>query len=183
MWSGVVIVEFGLWFQDPDSSLAEAEVCDLDSMEWRRISTRGQIPILGKGTVCGMYGCHVFVFSGLDDEDYRNDLYRLDLERLVWRKMPVHGVPPCPRSYGGMVVHGDCLIVFGGIGKPLKASGLPSSDLGGEVIKDTKFGGEFESEWNNYIHEYSTISGIDTPFIVGLERLFVFYFLFFWLKL
>jgi len=81
---------------------------------------------------------------------------------LIWKKMPVRGVPPCPRSYGGMVVHGECLIVFGGIGKPLKASGLPASDLGGVVIKDTRFGGEFESEWNNYIHEYSIISGMYT---------------------
>ena len=145
---------------DPDSSLAEAQVCDLQSMEWRKVNTSGrQIPILGKGSASGVLGHHFFIFSGLDDEDYRNDLYRLDLETLVWEKMPVHGIPPCPRSYGGMVVYGECLIVIGGIGKPLRASGLPPSELGGEAIKDEKFGGEFESEWNNYIHEYSTITG------------------------
>lgn len=129
-------------------------------MEWRQAHTHGtEIPILGKGSSSAVHGKHLYIFGGLDDEDYRNDLYQLDLDDLTWTKMPSKGVPPCPRSYGGMVVHGECLVAIGGIGKPLKTSGLLPSNHGGEVVKDEKFGGEFESEWNNYIHEYSTVTG------------------------
>ncbi len=144
---------------DTEGSEAEAEAFDLTLMEWRRVITRGEYPILGKGSSSGTVGKHFYILGGLDDEDYRNDLYRLDLDKLIWDKLPVRGVPPCPRSYGGMVVHKECLIAIGGIGKPLKAALLPDSEHGGEVIMDEKFGGEFKSEWNNFIHEYSTLTG------------------------
>lgn len=139
---------------------AVIEIFNLETMEWRQVHTHGpKIPILGKGSASALHGKHLYVFGGLDDEDYRNDLYQLDLDDFTWKEMPMNGNPPCPRSYGGMVVHGECLIIFGGIGKPIKSSGLTPSECGAQVIRDEKFGGEFESEWNNYIHEYNTVTG------------------------
>lgn len=129
-------------------------------MEWRQVSTHGpKIPILGKGSTSILHEKYLYTFGGLDDEDYCNDLYRLNLDDFTWMEMPRKGTPPCPRSYGGMVFHRDSLIVIGGIGKPMKMSGLPLSEHGGQLIKDETFGGEFKSEWNNYMHEYNTVTG------------------------
>lgn len=75
---------------------------------------------------------------------------------------------PSPRAYGGMVVHGECVIVFGGIG----TSSLHASEKGAKTIKDDKFGGEIINEWNNSIHEYNTVTGI----VQIIRKIFFWYF-------
>ena len=124
-------------------------------MEWRKQETDGNCPVFGKGACSAIVGDHLYIFGGLDDEDYRNDLHRLHLEDFKWQKLSKIGAPP-ERSYGGMVSHGECLIVFGGLGKKPHAPSV----RGAVTIRDDKFGGEFISEWNNFMHEYNTITGV-----------------------
>lgn len=141
---------------DPDSKDRSLEVCDLETMEWRRQQTYGSsFPIFGKGAFSAVSKDHIYVFGGLDDVDYRNQLFQLNLEDFSWKELTKVG-SPSPRAYGGMVVHGECVIVFGGIG----TSSLHASEKGAKTIKDDKFGGDIINEWNNSIHEYNTVTGI-----------------------
>lgn len=131
------------------------EVCDLATMEWHQQQTFGSsYPVFGKGSFSAVVGNHLYVFGGLDDEDYRNDIYRLHLGEFTWKQLSKVDAPSA-RSYGGMVSHGECVVVFGGLGKER----LHPSFKGAEVMRDEKFGGEFTSEWNNSIHEYNTVTG------------------------
>lgn len=144
-------------YLDTDSDDRSVEVFDLSTMEWDRIQTfGGSFPVFGKGGFSAVVGDYLYIFGGLDDEDYRNDLYGLNLEDFTWKQLSKVNAPSA-RSYGGMVAHGECLIVFGGIGKfPFEPSGR-----GAKVIKDDKFDGQFTSGWNNSIHEYNTVTGIN----------------------
>lgn len=101
----------------------------------------------------------LYVFGGLDDEDYLNQLFRLDLEDFSWRQLSTVNAPSA-RSYGGMVAHGESLVVFGGLGKNfIEEKEKCISPEGAVAIKYDKFGGDFESYWNNSMHEYSTVTG------------------------
>ena len=144
---------------DPDIEDAFLEVCDLESMEWQQQKTHGSdIPILGKGTLSAVSGQHLYIFGGLDDEDYRDTLYRLDLESLTWTRLSKKNGPSA-RSYGGMVAHRQSLVIFGGIGK-LPPNDSKITEKGAEFIKDDKFGGEFISAWNNTMYEYNIVTGM-----------------------
>ncbi len=124
-------------------------------MEWREQDTHGPtIPVQGKGTFSTINGKYLYVFGGLDDEDYRSDLFRLDLENFKWNKLPNIN-SPSSRAYGGMVAHGTSLVLFGGIGKPF----FEKSREGADVITDDQFG-DLNIVWNNSLHEYSTITGV-----------------------
>ena len=124
-------------------------------MEWRERQTSGPCPVFGKGACSALCGDHLYIFGGLDDEDYRKDLHRLNLVDLKWKQLSRSDCPS-ERSYAGMVAHGECLYVFGGIGKPF----LEESRMGAQTIRDDKFGGNFVSVWNNSMHEYNTVTGI-----------------------
>lgn len=140
---------------DTDSENRSVEVCDLATMEWHQEQTFGSgFPVFGKGGFSAVVGRSLYIFGGLDDEDYRNELYGLNLEDFTWKQLSKLDAPSA-RSYGGMVAHGECVIVFGGLGKER----LEPSFKGAEVIKDEKFVGEFTSEWNNSLHEYNTVTG------------------------
>lgn len=137
------------------------EVCDLARMEWSKQQTHGSsCPVFGKGGFSAVVGDHLYIFGGLDDEDYRNKLYGLDLDTFTWNELSKFNGPSA-RSYGGMVAHGECLIVFGGIGK--ERLDPPPEGLGVCVVKDDKFVGEFTSEWSNSIYEYNTFTGKARP--------------------
>ncbi len=140
---------------DIDSKERFVEVCDLETMDWRQQQTYGpSCPVFGKGASSAVIGDHLYIFGGLDDEDYRNELFRLHLEDFTWQQLSKKD-SPSERSYGGMVTHGECLLVFGGLGKKPHAPSLK----GAQTIRDDKFGGEFISEWNNSMHEYNTVTG------------------------
>ena len=148
-------VYFSFACADTDKKDRSVEVCDLSTMEWHRQQTTGaNHPVFGKGAFSGVVGNHLYVFGGLDDEDYRNDLHRLSFEDFAWKPLSTLNGPSA-KSYGGMVAHGECVIVLGGLGKKQ----LQPSFKGAEVIKDKKFDGDFSSEWNNSIHEYNTVTG------------------------
>lgn len=141
---------------DTDSEERDVEIYNLDTMRWEKTEpTSGDsYPVFGKGACSALIGDHLYVFGGLDDEDYRKDLHRLDLVDFTWKGLSKRDCPS-ERSYGGMVAHGECLFVFGGIGKPP----LEPSRMGAETIRDDRFGGNFVSEWNNSMHEYNTVTG------------------------
>ena len=137
------------------------EICNLDTMQWRKEQTTGaqgysdnSYPVFGKGASSAVINDHLYIFGGLDDEDYRNDAYRLNMADLTWKKLSDSN-GPSERSYGGMVAHRECLVTFGGIGKPP----WEASKMGAKTIKDDKFGGNFVSVWSNDMHEYDTVTG------------------------
>lgn len=126
-------------------------------MQWHLQQTHGsRFPVFGKGALSAVVGDHLYIFGGLDDEDYRNGLFRLNLKDYKWESLSSIGSPSA-RAYGGMVAHGECLVLFGGIGKPP----LYPSRLGAEYMKDNQFDEAVDATvWNNSLHEYNTTSGI-----------------------
>lgn len=103
---------------DTDSEDRSLEVCDLETMQWHSQQTHGsRFPVFGKGAFSAVVGDHLYIFGGLDDEDYRDELFRLNLKDYKWEELPSIDSPSA-RAYGGMVAHGECVVVFGGIGKP-----------------------------------------------------------------
>lgn len=147
-----------LCIPDTDSDDRSVEVYDLEVMEWRQQQTYGSgFPVFGKGASSAVIGDYLYIFGGLDDEDYRNELCRLHLKDFRWQKLSRIGCFPSERSYGGMVAHGECLLVFGGLGKKPHEPSLK----GAQTIKDDKLvGGEFCAEWTNSTHEYNTVTGM-----------------------
>lgn len=140
---------------DTDSHDRSVEVFDLATMEWEQQQTFGaSFPVFGKGGFSAAVRDHLYIFGGLDDDDYRNDLYGLNLEDFTWKQLSNVDAPSA-RSYGGMVAHGECVIVLGGIGK----RAFQPSSRGAEELRDDKFDGPFTSGWNNSIHEYNTVTG------------------------
>lgn len=57
-----------------------------------------------------------YVFGGRDDKGFQNDLYELDVDKAVWKKIEVSGKQPTPR-YGTPLMldsEGGNLYLFGG---------------------------------------------------------------------
>lgn len=91
------------------------EVFDLETFEWSRQATRGDIPYVGYAFSFALTGDCLFLFGGFTDVEYFDDLYRLNLNKFTWEKLPKKK-GPSPLTFSGMLVHGDSVLVVGGSG-------------------------------------------------------------------
>ena len=92
------------------------EVLDLESLEWSRQATRGDIPYVGYSFSFALAGDFLFLFGGFTDIDYFDDLYRLDLKLFTWERMPKKGLAPSALTFSGMLAYKEDVLVFGGSG-------------------------------------------------------------------
>lgn len=162
------------------------EVFDLESREWSRQATHGDIPYVGYSFSFALAGDFLFLFGGFTDVDYFDDLYRLDLIKFTWEKISTKGLRPSALTFSGMLYYNtldgnkrkENVLVFGGSGpKPLTDSQhgylclcvvlyvsevfSPSccSCAGGLFESDQSFNSVFQTGWNNRIHKFDTKSG------------------------
>ena len=78
---------------------------------------------MGQGSFFAVIEKNLYVFGGMNDEDYFDGIYMLDLEAFHWQQLPDLISKPSPKSFGGMVAHFDYLVMVGGVGKtPFKPS-------------------------------------------------------------
>ena len=139
------------------------EEYDITEKCWRRHKTTGKdddetnIPAFGFGSVMLSMGGLVYLYGGWNDQEFSNDMFRLDPGNMVWEKLhsSAEGHPPAKKCHGGMVQHEGKLIVFGGIGEE-------GTEGGAEYIKchDTKI--SYDYYWNNELHSFDPKSGNKT---------------------
>ena len=148
------------------------EVLDLITYEWRRQTTFGDIPEMGKSSYHTVIYNTLYMFGGCTTV-YCNSLYKLDLITFTWSKLNTLHSPPS-MCEGGMVHYGRTLIIFGGKGKPLMTNlqRNPTSNdstpngatittrFGATFNPNFSFGYTFDDGWNNVMYEYDIISGI-----------------------
>lgn len=92
-------------------------VYDVSSQSWAESSTlqvSGQIPMpRGKHTASLVDGS-LWIFGGSSEENYRNDVYQLDVHTLRWTRPVITGNAPSERQGHSAVVVGQKIFVFGG---------------------------------------------------------------------
>ena len=110
---------------DPDTTETALEIFDLSAHEWKKQETTGKVPRMGQGSFFAVIRDTLYIYGGVNDENYFEDLYQLDLEMFVWTQLPNTG-GPSPKAFGGMVAYDESLIMLGGVGSII----LKSCDKG-----------------------------------------------------
>ena len=130
---------------------------------WHRHKTTGKdgkeenIPAFGSGSVMISMEGSVYLFGGWNDQQFSNDVFRLDPAKMEWEKLECKGgFPPVNKCHCGMVQHEGKLIIFGGIGR---SQMQPGRGGGAQYIRchDTKI--TYEYYWNNELHSFDPDSG------------------------
>ena len=138
------------------------EEYDVTENCWRRHKTTGRngdeanIPAFGSGSVMLSMGGLVYLFGGWNDQQFSNDVFRLDPTSMVWEKLKSRdGRQPVSKCHCGMVQHEGRLVIFGGIG----AAGQPGRGGGAQYITchDTKV--TYDYCWNNELHSFDPNTG------------------------
>ena len=138
---------------NPDDETDTAiEVYDMIQGQWYKYDTKGVVPQLGSGSTICVVGNKLYVFGGSNDDDFSSDVFILDTTTFVWEFVKTITGGPVPKSRAGMVVYGEKLIVFGGVGKPFSSY---RSD-GASYIANRGFSFEFGYGWNNELHEFDS---------------------------
>ena len=102
-------------YTDADLEEAELEIFDLETNQWGRQVTTGEVPHVGQGFSFALSVDSLFLHGGVTIESYFNDLYQLNLRSFVWsRASSANG--PSPIINAGMVACDDSIFVFGGSG-------------------------------------------------------------------
>jgi len=130
---------------------------------WRRHKTSGKggdednIPAFGSGSVMISMGRLVYLYGGWNDQEFSNDVFRLDPVSMEWEKLTKRdgSHPPVNKCHCGMVQHEGKLIIFGGIGGEAQRG----RGAGAQYIKchDTKV--TYDYYWNNELHSFDPNSG------------------------
>ena len=72
---------------------------------------------MGQGSFFAVIEKNLYIFGGMNDEDYFDGIFMLDLDTFHWQQLPDPISKPSPKSFGGMVAHFDYLVMVGGVGK------------------------------------------------------------------
>ena len=99
------------------SHLKNVYILDTLKEEWKSTSITGDHPPGYRNCFSAQSGNILYVYGG-DDEQGKNtgSLFSLNLDVLSWRELSpdVHN-GPSKKIFGGMVAHGDKIILFGGL--------------------------------------------------------------------
>eukprot|EP01027_Heterolobosea_sp_BB2_P017377 GEZU01024624.1.p1 GENE.GEZU01024624.1~~GEZU01024624.1.p1 ORF type:complete len:1584 (-),score=534.11 GEZU01024624.1:56-4807(-) len=87
----------------------------LESYAWTKLETTGDIPAGRERHTAVVNSGRMFVFGGWCKGGATNDVYELDLAKLVWRKLHMRGPDiPCRRYGHSAIFHRGKMFVFGG---------------------------------------------------------------------
>jgi N-acetylneuraminic acid mutarotase len=104
------------------NSLDDVWQFDLDEVRWIPIETKGRGPGPRHSHAACKYGQSMYIHGGTDDfENWNGDLFQLDLENFVWKRIVIDGIPPSPRLGHSMIITDEyhpenkpVVIIFGG---------------------------------------------------------------------
>jgi len=130
------------------------EVYSITVHRWRRYKTSGKdddesnVPAFGFGSVMTGIDGMVYLFGGWNDQEFSNDVFRLDPAKMEWEKLqPTGGNPPACKCHGGMAIHQGKLVIFGGIGVKKQGGGAQYI-----TCHDTSV--HYDYCWNNELHSF-----------------------------
>ncbi|EDO42909.1 predicted protein [Nematostella vectensis] len=91
-------------------------IFNTEECSWHNASPSGDVPIGRRSHSAICYDNCLYVFGGYNgrQREHYNDIYRLDTKSLVWGKVDVPGVPPCPRRRHCWCLLGSTSVIFGG---------------------------------------------------------------------
>lgn len=97
------------------SSSNDFYTCNLDTLKWRYVKCRGDIPQKKYGHAMARLGKDVYVCGGTTGFVYNMDIHRLDIYTGVWEKLQVQSKYTPSSRYRHEIVSDDFrLYVFGG---------------------------------------------------------------------
>ncbi|XP_030532409.1 rab9 effector protein with kelch motifs-like [Rhodamnia argentea] len=100
--------------------LSDLHILDTSSHTWISPLISGEGPEAREGHSAALVGKRLFIFGGYgkspddDDEVYYNDLFILNTETFVWKKVMTTGIPPSPRESHSCSTWKNKMIVIGG---------------------------------------------------------------------
>jgi len=90
------------------------EEYDITEHRWHRHKTSGKgsdeenIPVFGSASLMTSMGGMVYLFGGWNNQEFSNDVFRLDPTKMEWEKLQTTGGnPPACKCFGGMVFWRD----------------------------------------------------------------------------
>ena len=116
-----------------------------------------RVPVFGFGSVMTGIEGMVYLFGGWNDQEFSNDVFRLDPVKMKWERLQSTGLggnPPACKCHGGMVAHhsSNKLVIFGGIGAAKQGGGAQYI-----TCHDTSV--RYEYCWNNELHSFDPKTG------------------------
>ena len=133
------------------------DVLDIPTRTWTRQPTKGfkegDIPAVGLGSTLtyhpgtrSMYLC-----AGWNDGNFDSEVYKVSIDNWMWKKLKqATSVKPSPRYLTAVVLHGDRLCMFGGVGPEI----VHDQDLGAQYFTYIAHGKTYTFGWNNEYYEF-----------------------------
>ena len=155
------------------------DVLDMNTLTWSRQRTGGDAPSLGLGSVLCIHpeSRSFYLCTGWNDCNFDSDVYRVSAEDdWNWEVVqPATDVKPSPRYITGICLHGNRLIMFGGVGPGIRLE----QDPGSRYIPYTESGRDMGFGWNNHYYEFDINSSefcataIATGIICGMHAVVI----------
>ena len=133
------------------------DVLDIPTRTWTRQPTKGfkegDIPAVGLGSTLtyhpgtrSMYLC-----AGWNDGNFDSEVYKVAIDEWIWKKLKqATPVKPSPRYLTAVVLHGDRLCMFGGVGPEI----VHDQDPGAQYFTYIAHGKTYTFGWNNEYYEF-----------------------------
>lgn len=139
------------------------DVFDLKNLTWSKQDTIGiidkDVPNLGIGSTLSYHRetQSIYLYSGWNEQNFSSDVYCVSMETWKWEKIaiPKGEIKPSPRYRTGVLVHGQKLCNFGGVGVDI----VQDQDKGAKYHSCIEKNRVKEYGWNNEYYEFDLISG------------------------
>ena len=132
------------------------DVFNIRTRTWSQQSTSGSdldIPSIGNGSNLTYHPdtFSMYLYAGWNEGNFDSEVYRVNIESWKWSKLsPATEMKPTPRYHTAMVLHGNKLCHFGGVGPPI----TPDQDEGAVYIMYEAHGRRYPFGWNNEYYEF-----------------------------
>ena len=133
------------------------DVLDIPTRTWTRQPTKGfkeeDIPAVGLGSTLTYHpGTHsMYLCAGWNDGNFDSEVYKVSIDNWMWKKLKqATSVKPSPRYLTAVVLHGDRLCMFGGVGPEI----VRGQDPGAQYFPYIAHGKTYTFGWNNEYYEF-----------------------------
>jgi hypothetical protein len=138
------------------------DILDIDDLMWSTKDVSGDLPLLGTGSTLSYHegSNSMYLYGGWNNHQFSSDVYCVSMDTWKWEKisLPEGSIKPSPRYLTGVLVHGDKLCNFGGVGPDIVKIGsgenARSQDEGAEYHGYVDKGVVFDYGWNNEYYEF-----------------------------
>ena len=143
----------------PDYSF---DILDIPTRTWTQQPTKGfkegDVPALGIGSTLTYHpGTHsLYLYAGWNESNFDSEVYKVAIDEWIWTKLKqATSVKPSPRYLTAVVLHGDRLCMFGGVGPEI----VHDQDPGAQYFTYIAHGKTYTFGWNNEYYEFDVNTG------------------------